>query len=816
MSKSKPATTTGGEAKPSRLRVAAEVLRRLVRWAWTHPWQAGIVAAVVSVPVVPIVVVLLTLRLQYAAEERTRTLSDALAALDRRDDAAAEDIAAHLGGVDPLPADELGGRPFVLGVVTDRRASRALDRSKRRYEVLAAKYLEEAQSLGFPPGREGEGLRLLGKNLYLSGQSTASLPVLQAALPLDPQHQSELHRLLAAAYVAEPKPKFKEALVHAERYLADKKLTVAERQEGLLERGRIELGLKDFEACRKTLEQIPASSQFQAEATLLRGRLLSEQVQALPAPAGDALDPARKTAYQQAIETLRAAQTRDAPAPTAAASKFLIGRCEVGLGDDQAALGEFDHALQRYLETDAGIAAGFEAAELLRRQNRNAEALERYRTALGSIDRTQSFRNSWVAADELRARALDTYHQFLKAKQFDLAIELAGLLEPLFSADRSIQLSADAHRQWGQDLTAQAATAPAPEAAELEAQACRKLREAGPLYAELAKSRIATREYPDDLYAAAESFLAGHDYVSASDVFRKYLAAESRRRRPRALIGLGEALLARDRPAEALVSLEECIEFHARDASVFEARLLASQARLELGDVKAAEALLLANLDGEALTPASQEWRNSLFALGRLLYQTDRYADAIQRLEEAVARYPALPQSIEARYLVAEAYRRRAQQVQQQAAAEATAEGRLSHERQADQLLESALSTYDLQRDALLAQQGQRPLSELEESILRNCFFSRGTVLFELGRYREAIDAYSSATNRYHRHPEVLQAYVQIAACYRRLGQPVEARSTLEQAKYALQHMPGGAAVDGTTNYNREEWNRLLDTLDTL
>ena len=64
MSKSKPATTTDGEAKPSRLRVAAEVLRRLVRWAWTHPWQAGIVAAVVSVPVVPIVVVLLTLRLQ--------------------------------------------------------------------------------------------------------------------------------------------------------------------------------------------------------------------------------------------------------------------------------------------------------------------------------------------------------------------------------------------------------------------------------------------------------------------------------------------------------------------------------------------------------------------------------------------------------------------------------------------------------------------------------------------------------------------------------------------------------------------------------
>ena len=62
----------------------------------------------------------------------------------------------------------------------------------------------------------------------------------------------------------------------------------------------------------------------------------------------------------------------------------------------------------------------------------------------------------------------------------------------------------------------------------------------------------------------------------------------------------------------------------------------------------------------------------------------------------------------------------------------------------------------------------------------------------------------------------MLEAYVQIAACYRRLGMPVEAKSTLEQAKYALKHIPEEALVDGTTNYDREEWTRLLDTLETL
>lgn len=157
-----------------------------------------------------------------------------------------------------------------------------------------------------------------------------------------------------------------------------------------------------------------------------------------------------------------------------------------------------------------------------------------------------------------------------------------------------------------------------------------------------------------------------------------------------------------------------------------------------------------------------------------------------------------------------------AQDVREQGRNEATAEGRLARNREATELLETALKNFDLERDELLAQQEHGPLSPLEEAILRNCFFARGAVLFELARYRDAIDAYSSATNRYHRHPEVLQAYVQIAACYRRLGRPVEARSTLEQAKYALKHLPDDAAVDGSTNYTREEWNRILNTLDTL
>ncbi|MGH7134934.1 MAG: tetratricopeptide repeat protein, partial [Pirellulales bacterium] len=262
--------------------------------------------------------------------------------------------------------------------------------------------------------------------------------------------------------------------------------------------------------------------------------------------------------------------------------------------------------------------------------------------------------------------------------------------------------------------------------------------------------------------------------------------------------------------------LEECIEFHAKDAAVFEARLVASRAYLEQGRPERAEKMLLDNLYGDALSPASTEWRQSLFALGRQLYEAGRYDQAIHRLDEAITRYPRDSDVEEARYLVAESYRRRAREVEQLEAQEATAEGRLSRRREWTELLQTGLARFEQELNDVLMRQEQHPLTPLEETILRNCFFARGAVLFRLGRFQEAIQAYASVTNRYQQRPEVLQAYVQISACYRRLGQATEARSTLEQAKYALKHLPEDVSFDTTTNYNRQEWGRLFDTLEAL
>ena len=57
-------------------------------------------------------------------------------------------------------------------------------------------------------------------------------------------------------------------------------------------------------------------------------------------------------------------------------------------------------------------------------------------------------------------------------------------------------------------------------------------------------------------------------------------------------------------------------------------------------------------------------------------------------------------------------------------------------------------------------------------TMLRNCYMLEGTVLFDLGRYKEAIEAFSNVASLYPDDPFVLETFVQIANCWRRLNEP--------------------------------------------
>jgi TolA-binding protein len=389
-------------------------------------------------------------------------------------------------------------------------------------------------------------------------------------------------------------------------------------------------------------------------------------------------------------------------------------------------------------------------------------------------------------------------------------------MHPLFPAERELELTAELLRSVAKAYQAKLATASAEQAKLLTAKTRASLRRAGLAFSKLAELHTASRTYTDDLWNAAECFSQGHDYRHAVASLDLYLKYELRRRRSSALLLLGEATFALGETDKALTTLQECIDAYPNEPACYPARVLAAKVWIEKGDTAKAELLLQANLEDNNLTPRSLEWRDSLFGLGSLLVVVGRYQDAIQRLEEFVARYPDSPQALEARYLTAQADQHLGQQLQQKLADEKIETLRSAHEKQMQQNLIAAIERYQ-QLQALLGHRAeQSELNKADKAILRNSRFALAASLFDLGRYEEAARTYSNIASGYRNEPEALDAFVQLAACYRRLNQPAEVQGALSQAKSALERMNKDADFKLTTNHSRLEWGQLLDQLAVL
>jgi tetratricopeptide (TPR) repeat protein len=428
---------------------------------------------------------------------------------------------------------------------------------------------------------------------------------------------------------------------------------------------------------------------------------------------------------------------------------------------------------------------------------------------------------------------------------------VAPALDRLFPRQNSIALVAQAHAAWAESLESQIAKSAGDAVKTVKDAARAQRREAGAAYGTLATIRFATNSYTDDVWNSAENYLRGQDYPRAAMMLKEYLRYELRRRRPRALLDLGDAQLALGKPTQALITLQECIDNYTRDPTSYRARLVAARAQMERGSLEQAKSLLLANLEGTQLTPQSVEWRDSLFALGSLLHEeglmfeaqgrqdrTDAlatnsteklaaadvslqrakelYEEATLRLEEAVARYPDVPQVIESRYVIAESFRAQARFAREKLQRAKIETARLEHSRELNRLLTAAIVEYEQVQDILTQRRERSQLTSSEQAILRNCYFARGAAFHELGRITDAINAYSAATNRYHNEPEVLDAFLQLVQLYRQLNKPDEAKGVIQQAKVVLGRIRPDADFKQTTNQTREEWQRTLEWLEQL
>lgn len=787
-------------------------VRRLLAWATATRLRTACAASAVLLAAT--VVALAIGFLARPPEPTPATLEAAFEALDRRAYAEAKQLAEQVRDQGALPASRRGDLALILGMVAMREADDSVASNKAPLYLAAARLLEEADRRGFPPEREAEGLFALGRCLYLGGRIAASRPVLLEALAAGHEHQTEIHLLLAEASLSGARPNLAEALRHNEQYLNEPRLSAEERFRGLAQQAHILLQLGRAQECLKVVEQIPDSADNRAEAIVIRARLHMDLARRLRRSVAPADQPQARQEYQAAVQLLRQVKGRDTlQTQVTGKSEYLIGQCLLEMGDARAALAQFTRTRTLVPDSPEGQAASLQEAELRRRSGRNVDALASYQRVLNSITQPDDYSNPWIPWNQLQARLLGAYQEYLAAQQYEVCLKLASMLSPAFPPTKTAELAAEAHRAWGRDLVRRAEHL-APGQAQPLAQAGREqLRKAGRAYAQLAALRPASRQYPDDLWQSAVCSFDGQDYRHAARQFSEYLRVETRRRQASALVYLGEALLSLGRTDEALAALEECLDLHPRDPVVFKARLLASDAWLEKNAPKQAEALLRENLGGETLTPASNEWRDSLFALGRLLHGSRRFEEAIRVLDEAVQRYPDAPRAAENRYLMAESYRRHAETIREKLQSDLGESRRAAYAKTAREWLGAALAQYERVQELLSHGRESPPLAPSEKTLLRNCQFAAGKVLFDLGQYEAAVKVYSTIIHQYPNAPEVLEAYMQIARARQRMNQSAEARAALEQAKRVLERMAPEAPFTETTRCTRQEWSELLAKL---
>jgi tetratricopeptide (TPR) repeat protein len=478
------------------------------------------------------------------------------------------------------------------------------------------------------------------------------------------------------------------------------------------------------------------------------------------------------------------------------------------MGDAEKALRHFGRTRQLFGESNEALAADLGEADIHRAKGDFDAALLAYRRVLESFADVTVYRNRLLPVERLRERMILALNGFQQQQRFKEAVTLVQYFPPLFTEAEQLELRGNALEQWGHLLigtTSDGEPSPADRATGLE-----RLRAAGVAFEQLAELRFATRHYTADLWRSAQNFFEGQSFTRTVQVLHKYLEYEPELRNAQALLRLGQAHLALGKTTQSIAALEECIDFHPNDGSTFQARIDCAKAYWNKGDTDRAEQLLRENIAGSTLKPLSPEWKDSLFELGMLLHEKEKFEEAIGTLEEAVERYPHDPQRLVAQYVIGESYRRWAQQMRTEAQQARTNSERDKTLQAANKRFTTSLEQFEEVQRTITLRTHDIHSDPLMGSMLRNCYMLEGAVLFDLGRYKDAIEAYSNVSSLYPDEPFVLETFVQIANCWRKLNRHDNARGAVQQAQIALDRLSPNSDFASTTVLNREEWRMLL------
>lgn len=609
--------------------------------------------------------------------------------------------------------------------------------------------------------------------------------------------------------------------------------------------GQFEQASKQLESARKFLEPQDA---LVGEAGVLIGRILQ---------AGGQLEQAREEF--QAVYEQHGGGGNGATGPGLPAVLGL-GETQAAAGEDSLALESYGEVTEHLLESsgavgrplsgraESGHGAGDKSAGDRGAPGAKSEHGEKAggekagghgsgsQSGAGVVGGTRAVRRD-VTVALVGASLMDRYAERASSSEHTRALPFAMAAERLYRGTKtatpaSVPLGIGASsRAEGMRILNEARTTPSGQlpidqtSPVTQAEAKKFLIEAGVAFRNHAAKVVVTDKgaYDESTWNSADCFDLAADRENAKMAFSAYIqsAASDDPRRPEARFRLAQTLQAERDYAAAAAGYRQLIDAaSAGQSGPFADAAIVPLARCYLLDDKPendaqAEQLLLGAVDGAMVPPESEVYRSATVELGEMLHARSRYPEAIERLDEAVTRYPDHERFAVLVFKLADANRLSAAEL-----AEELKQAKPQRDREALTVLREQRLQHAGQLFAktieVLAKKDRRKFTLMDKLAERNSTFALGDVAFEQGDFDRAITLYDAARQKYTGDPSSLVAMVQIVNCYVAQNKWSEAATANERARQQLASLPEDVWKSPDLPMERKHWERWLDASSLL
>jgi tetratricopeptide (TPR) repeat protein len=685
---------------------------------------------------------------------------------------------------------------YLLGSAHIQVAEKADAPAAAEHWREAKRYLEEAERRDLTGDDAGLLHYRLAKVSFYANDDPPRVVALLKVNTEQADDRAEAYNLLSQAYLRLDPPNVKEALL-ANKELREKVPQIGEDVLGpaKLSGAKLLLRLHQPEEARKTLEKIDGQA---PPATLNEAHMLL---------AGLYQEERKWAAAAELWKAVLAEKRVTLPAPGSVL--YNLGLCCRALDQTDKAAEAWGECLRRN-HGEEGQAAALALAELRLQEANPEKAVEMLGEAVARVRKAEDWKNSLADLAHVRQlfeKGVQTYRQ---AGRFDLAVRSAELYERLASPPKAQILRADLHAEWAlHKLDRARQTKDAVARSKEEATAHELYRQAAEARAEAARLVAAKPEKDEHLWLSAVFSFEGRDYPRAQEKLEKILQIELENidRTSEGWYLLGETYRNLDKKKEAETAYGRCIECDAHFTC--RARYQLAMLDIEAGRIDQAASNLDQNLKLDHGEPDPEFQEKSRFALCSLLYQggskfPSNYRRVVVLLEGVLDRTAATPESVRARYQLADSYRQLGAQrtvnhyMSGQMSREATdhylEENRRSLGRAAEEFtrLEEILKDPELAALLTARQRTELPF------IVAGCNYN-------LGEYDKALRKYEDLAAQGGKTVNGLRALAETVRCYSVMKDFDKMRERTEQIRTLL------PTTEGMSEAEKQHWSEWLN-----